>query len=155
MFVKNNNNNSVKCTVKKQQTAWYNVNIPTDWSTEIGFVSLKYTDHHQMQVVMRVTWWIKAHNKLLFKIITLYIYIYIYTHIYTSTKHHHFIKLKYAININLIALNVMYNPKKNITDKKLFQRKNIKFKQNKKMQRRNSGNISLLFFPANFTGTYR
>ncbi len=32
--------------------AWYNVNIPTDWSTEIGFVSLKYTDNHQMQVVM-------------------------------------------------------------------------------------------------------
>ncbi len=29
-----------------------------------------------------------------------------------------FIKLKYAINIHLTALNVTYNPKKNITDKK-------------------------------------
>ncbi len=61
---------------------WYNVNIPTYWSAEICFVSLKYTDKHQKQVVMK-----KSHDEP--KPITSCFWILIYTEGAQRRSHKH------------------------------------------------------------------
>ncbi len=95
--------------------------MPTYWSTEICFVPLKYTDNHQMQVVMShdepkpIT---SSHKQLLNN--NMYRR---RTESFTQALNPIMarLKLKYAININLTTLDVTYNPI-NITDKKKLRR---------------------------------